>query len=44
MHAEVTPQIVVAHVALRYFKNESAESFWVWDEGKRAMTRVWMTE
>jgi hypothetical protein len=39
-----TPQIVVAHIALRYFKNESTESFWVWDERKQAMARVWMTE
>jgi len=36
--------VAVAHAAIRYFKNESAESFWVWDERKQMMARVWMSD
>ena len=38
------PEITVEHAAIRYFKQEGAESFWVWDADRRSMKRVWISD
>jgi len=39
-----SPEITVRGAALRYFKEQSAESYWVCDSTVNSMRRIWMSD
>jgi hypothetical protein len=39
-----TAELIVPHNAIRYFKNESAESYWLWTARVKTFRRHWMSD